>query len=351
MLDEGVRASLPLPTAEAIAKLFAELFGLDQVEPDADFFQLGGDSLLSEELVTGLEQHFGVVLSGSVLIEAATPRALARILASAWNRAASPLFPVRREAEGPRLYCVHGGPGTSLFPYRIAHALPGPYSVYGLRSLGLEDGETPLTTIEAMAERYLEAMDSEAPPGRFCLLLGHCVGATIAYEMARILHDRGTAVALVMIDPEADGRAPFLRRSGLRLALRHVKIERRSHHFEQTDLRDYLAAGDRRTAVLKANEVAVTRYRPAPLSCPTLFLHCPERRVLLDPRRGYPALLSDCRFVEIDAEHHRLFKDRMEDIARLVQDFLSEQAEQQPTADPESHESLQPTFRARALPA
>jgi thioesterase domain-containing protein len=72
--------------------------------------------------------------------------------------------------------------------------------LYGLRSLGLEAGETPLSSIEEMATHYLPAIRTLDPMGPYHLG-GWSMGGIIALEMARQLVAEGVEVAgLTLID-------------------------------------------------------------------------------------------------------------------------------------------------------
>jgi acyl carrier protein len=83
-----MRASLPLSTpyvapnseVEALAATtFAEVFNLDKVGIDDEFFELGGDSLLAEVLSLALSERTNVPLQPSAFVEAASPREIARL--------------------------------------------------------------------------------------------------------------------------------------------------------------------------------------------------------------------------------------------------------------------------------
>ncbi len=352
----GVRASGTTPAGgsaslriEGVAALFAALFELDSVGPNDDFFRLGGESLLADELMAAVERRFGLVLSASVLVEAPTPAALAAVIGAADKRRDWPLFTVRETGKGPPLYCLHGSDGASPTAQRLATALGAGQPVYGLRAIGLEDGERPLVTVEAMARRYLAAIAAEAPPDGPCHLLGHCAGASVAYEMARQLLRRGQQVALVLIDPEIEERAPFLYQSRLDLLRRRLRLGRRARRLLRS-LPATLTGDERRRAVRRAIDLATARYRPRPLACPTLFITSPERRVLLDPRRGYPRLLRNGRFVEVEATHKGLLMEQISRVAHLIGRFLA-RPDEPSTAGGTGNEPLRSAGASRSLPA
>jgi hypothetical protein len=63
-----------------IATAFAEVFTLDHVGVDDDFFDLGGDSLLAEILGTVLSERIGQSFEISLLLEHGSPKRIATLL-------------------------------------------------------------------------------------------------------------------------------------------------------------------------------------------------------------------------------------------------------------------------------
>jgi len=312
-------------TAEAVADIFRSVLELDSIQPDDNFFRLGGDSLLAETLMTALEAAFGVALPISVLVEAPTPRKLAGSIGRR-NAAGetSNLMVVRAAGERMPLLCVHGTDGDSLTSSQLADAMRSEREIHAYRAIGLAEGERPLVSIEAMAEAYIAEYRPTEGPDRPILLLGHCAGSMVAYEMAQRLTAAGRKVAgLVLIDPEVGKNAPFLY-NPVRATVRRSVEETRLRLWQGT-----AAAGgagttpeERRRSTRKAMNFAVRRYVPEPLELPCLLLFTPARRALVDPRRGYPALLPDCEFIEIDAVHDKLFTRHVDELARAIERFF-----------------------------
>ncbi len=149
--------------ALTIAAIFAEVFELASVDIDDDFFELGGDLLLAEAAMTAIEKRFGPILSIAALYESPTPRALAGLLKDA--RASGDtrvLLTINPNGSPPPLFCVHGSEGQSVLPSRLSQAI-GNRALYAYRAIGLEGGERPVTTIEAMADTYLKSILSICP--------------------------------------------------------------------------------------------------------------------------------------------------------------------------------------------
>ncbi|PWW66627.1 non-ribosomal peptide synthetase/type I polyketide synthase [Actinokineospora spheciospongiae] len=77
-VDPGTGARAPEPGTEAaLAALWAEALGLPEVAADADFFQLGGDSLVAVRLIRAVRDRFGVTVALGDFFAAATVERLA----------------------------------------------------------------------------------------------------------------------------------------------------------------------------------------------------------------------------------------------------------------------------------
>jgi amino acid adenylation domain-containing protein len=71
------------PLIETLIPLWSDVLERDVIDPDANFFDLGGDSLLATQLVSRLRTRLGVELPISDLFESPTVRGLARRVAHA----------------------------------------------------------------------------------------------------------------------------------------------------------------------------------------------------------------------------------------------------------------------------
>ena len=186
-----------------LARLFAEALGVGEVGIDDSFFDLGGGSLLSIQVLARVQDAFGVELGADALIEAPTVAALGAMLRGD-RRRSSPLVRLSDGGAEPPVFVVHGGGGLLNFAQQLAGADSArPY--WGLRSLGLDPGEVPLRTIDSMARRYLEEVRAVQPAGPY-RLAGFCIGGLVATEMALRLDEAGEHVpALLLFEALAPG--------------------------------------------------------------------------------------------------------------------------------------------------
>lgn len=194
------------PLEQELALLFAQALGREPpVAVDADFFSLGGDSLSAVHLLLAIEQRWRCDLGLGALFAQPTVAALAVRIAEPPALADHALGPVialaATDAAGPTpLFVLHPAGGIAWNYRTLARALQPARPVYGLQSPAL-DARLPLpSSIEAMANDYVQRVVALQPKGPVHLL-GWSVGGILAQAMAVRLHEIGREVGeLVLLD-------------------------------------------------------------------------------------------------------------------------------------------------------
>jgi amino acid adenylation domain-containing protein len=229
LLPGSVGARAPRTPLQALFHdLWSEVLGHNEFGIDDNFFDLGGYSLIAVRMFHLAEQHTGVNLPLATLYRAPTIESLAAAFAAAGSRVSDssvqpgvlppaadnwrPLVPIRPAGRQRPLFLVHAV-GGNVMNYRVlARGLPAEVPVFGLQAVGLDGITPPLTTVTAMAERYLQEIVGQQPRGPY-RIGGGSMGGVIAYEIARLLRERGEDVQLLaMFDSEmpqwrdSDGR-------------------------------------------------------------------------------------------------------------------------------------------------
>lgn len=180
-----------------VAGIWAEVLGLDAVGLDDDFMALGGDSLSAEELLTVVEDRFGVHMASTVLVDAPTLREFARRVENA--AVALPSHPdvitLNSGQTGTPLFCFAGSGALALTFLPLSRHLRE-RNVYAFQAHGLERRGIPDWSVEASARRFIQIMRVIQPHGPY-LLLGHSFGGLVALEIARLLTSAGEPVELV----------------------------------------------------------------------------------------------------------------------------------------------------------
>ncbi|HEL4833549.1 TPA: enterobactin synthase subunit F [Stenotrophomonas maltophilia] len=194
------------PLEQELAVLFAQALGREApVAVDADFFSLGGDSLSAVHLLLAIEQRWRCDLGLGALFAQPTVAALATRIGEPPALADHALGPVislaATDADGPTpLFVLHPAGGIAWNYRTLARALQPARPVYGLQSPALDPKQPLPSSIEAMANDYVQRVVTLQPKGPVHLL-GWSVGGILAQAMAVRLHEIGREVGeLVLLD-------------------------------------------------------------------------------------------------------------------------------------------------------
>ncbi len=200
-------------TERAVAALWAEILGRDGASIRDDFFLIGGHSLLALRLISRLREQFGIDVPVRELFAAPTIEGLARFLSEARGTMPAAAFrhliPVQPgDSRRTALYLVPGGWGgeEEFVSYRkLAHEIDPALPVFGLRARASGSESMRHDSVDEMAAAYVSEIVEKQPLGPY-LLAGECVGAVIAYEIARRLQMQGAHVGLLaLLDAEHPG--------------------------------------------------------------------------------------------------------------------------------------------------
>jgi acyl carrier protein len=213
----------PRQGAEAqLAEFFSEALNLDAVGADDDFFALGGTSVQAAAIFTRIQNELGQRLPLATLYRSPT----VRLLAGALEKAAAkkpPAAPVAATDAAPAdavvpsdtdcvqliqagtsarpLFIAPGIGGDIVGLAHVARQLPPAQTVYGLRSIGLHEGEEPLAGMPAIAAGFIAGMRRVQPRGPY-QLFGVCWGGLVVLEIAQQLTKAEEEVALLaLLDP------------------------------------------------------------------------------------------------------------------------------------------------------
>ncbi|MCL7425723.1 amino acid adenylation domain-containing protein [Streptomyces sp. YS415] len=170
----------------------------DFVSVHDDFFGLGGNSLIAVGLVKRINETFGCALPLQVLFEAPTVARLAEAVSARAAAPASRITPLRSEGSGPPVFCWPGLGGVTINLRLLAARAPGGRPVYGVQAHGVNEGESPLASVEEMAAADVAALRAVQPRGPYTLW-GYSFGARVAFEAAWQLEQAGHQVEQVML--------------------------------------------------------------------------------------------------------------------------------------------------------
>ncbi|MDR2070898.1 MAG: AMP-binding protein [Treponema sp.] len=208
------RKALPLPSfadektvapetemEKRLAALWALVLGLEEehIGREADFFDLGGDSLRAVMLAFEIRKEFGADLSPAEIFKSSLLREQALIIAA--PRIFRAIYVYSRAGSKTPIFFVHGGNiGPETFA-PLARKLPPDQPFYCFENHNICNPDAKIRGIVSLAKQYIEFM--KALPCRFpCILGGWSFGGLVAFEMALQLERIGETVEhLYLLDP------------------------------------------------------------------------------------------------------------------------------------------------------
>ena len=173
--------------------IWRDLLSVEHIGIDDDFFDLGGDSFSAAQMLLSVEQHFGVVLPTSVLLEATTVRDVVQRLDQTRPTKQRSLIPIRTEGKKRPLFFVHG---TQCYRYLRQWVADG-HPIYGLAQ-HFDGAPVRYATFTSLATRYIDEIRSVQPSGPYALA-GHSLGGTLAHEVACQLAAAGETISLLAL--------------------------------------------------------------------------------------------------------------------------------------------------------
>ena len=166
--------------------------------PDDNFFDLGGDQALAEQLICAMSAALGSDTPLTLIYDAPTIASVVKAWADGNIARSSALVLLREGREAPPIFFFHGLGGTLIEFAPLAKRSWANHPIYGIQSRGLNPGVAPDDRIEAMAAHCLEAIKEIQQHGPF-YLVGNSTGGLVALEAAQRLLRQGEKVALLAL--------------------------------------------------------------------------------------------------------------------------------------------------------
>ena len=321
------------PLLGTILDIWREAFDGRPVAPSSDFFELGGDSLRAVVLVSLLERDLGRRVGIGELIDAPTPAALASRLgavarettdAAPATEAGGLIEWLRRRGDRRPLVVLPPGGGNLLRYAPLVNALDPNVPVLGIRLPGADARTAVVEGIEAQAAVMLDALDHAIPQGPY-RLLGWSTGGLLAWELARLLSERGDEVELVgLVDTFMSGVTvgtemsigekyrSLLRDEGIgavasegvgRLLERADFARARRRYRRARDRAEMPAMADAERRLGPVIRRAAAGYRPPALTVPTVYFAASETEPHYT-HEPWSALLGELDLVMLDGVHY-----------------------------------------------
>ena len=206
-VTQNLNTEVKDPLHRKLLSIWSEMLNEPISDPQANFFMVGGDSLLAVRLFVEIERKLQVQCNPQKLFNHLTVEALAKLIRS--NDATdfrAPLLPLAQEPADVRpLFFAPPVSGLASDYFHLSDKLKGVAPMYGLQIRGLRDGEEFHDNLRDAADFYIERMREIQPEGPYSLA-GYSAGGTVCLAIAEALHEQGeTADLMLMLDVVPSG--------------------------------------------------------------------------------------------------------------------------------------------------
>jgi len=339
------------PMEQALAVVWENVLGIDQIGIDDDVFDLGAHSLLAVRAQVRIQKEFGKRLPLAAFFQARTVSQLAKLLddPDALTRVSHALTS-QAAGDKPPVVCLHS---LGLSQRLARHLGPG-RPVYGVVSpldeelrLWHETHRLEISLAE-LASRYVAEIQRVQPRGPYNLL-GLCLGGNLALEAANQLTRAGETVASVVLLDSLNyaARLPLLRRwrrrwtfhfrrvseggVGYLLSKLRMKLQRWNRHRSQREAEERRSLPDAfHGVVVNAFDWAlVGPYRPPVYSGRVMLFRAVQESEPPDfdysETHGWEGVLSgEFNIEDIQSEHMSIgLEPHVSEVARKVENYLS----------------------------
>jgi amino acid adenylation domain-containing protein len=194
-------------TERRLAAIWNDVLDFPNIPADANFFDLGGDSLAAVTLFLRISEEFELDLPLAVLAQTPTIRALARRIDERGDTEGFRSLQLLQDGpdDVPPMFLVHGGGGNVLIYGEFAANLAPDQRLYAFQWSGWDGGRGERTIAE-MAAAYKEELLRAVPEGPY-RIGGHCIGGLIAIELAHQLVADGAEIDGPLIVSDAPNLA------------------------------------------------------------------------------------------------------------------------------------------------
>ncbi|HEY6331690.1 MAG TPA: amino acid adenylation domain-containing protein [Blastocatellia bacterium] len=179
--------------------IWQDVLGVKEFGVTANFFDLGGHSLMAVRLMAQIRRWLGRELPLADFFQGPTIEHLAEAIRKQKDPVEpSPLVPIQPHGSSSPFFCVHPGSGDIFYYIGLARHMPRNRPFFGLQDPKLYLDCDPFTPLREMAALYVRAIRSVQPDGPY-MLGGWSFGGHVAFEMAQQLKEQGQKVGLLAI--------------------------------------------------------------------------------------------------------------------------------------------------------
>ena len=198
--EQQSAADVDDPLQQKLLNIWSKMLNQPVSDPRADFFVVGGDSLMAVRLFTEIERELQVQCNPHEFLTEPTVERLAKLIRSGEETDFNaPLLTLAAEPVNVRpLFFAPSVSGQITDYFHLVEQLKGVVPMYGLQMRGLRDGEEIHDNLRDAAEFYIQRMREVQPKGPYSLA-GYSAGGTVSLAIAEALHEQGERTDLILM--------------------------------------------------------------------------------------------------------------------------------------------------------
>ncbi|MEO5924242.1 MAG: AMP-binding protein [Bryobacteraceae bacterium] len=323
--------------AATLLEIWGRTLGTPVPSGDHDFAQLGGDSLSAARMLAEVDAVFhanGQVMKRADFFDEPTVGTLVRIVSEcSADVAAIPgilNLSVNSGSGEPVFFFPgwRGRQGGPVDPYYLRHLAAGMGNRLHVVTASIPQQENA-RPVEELARESIVAMRAVRATGPYAVA-GHCLGAVVAFEVARQLKAAGEGVARVLLFDAVAPGYPKMEMSPSKALAEVLRIVTRldwregwSHVHSFGRLLHQRFAGKADAGTNNFRGIALWQYQPKPSEVPLVHFIAadhPVSRVVDDPRYGWREYgKAGVEFQPVPGDHDSMFdQENARGLARLL---------------------------------
>ena len=182
-----------------LADIWSSILEYENVSVDDEFFESGGNSLSGVMLISEINEAMGLSLPLQILFDRCTVRKIGEHILNNNDVARNRVLPLNNKKGEKKIFCWPGLGGYPMGLKNLAESVNDQF--YGIQAYGINENESPYSTIEEMAAEDVKAIKEVQKTGPY-YLWGYSFGARVAFETAYQLEKEGNVVKqLALIAP------------------------------------------------------------------------------------------------------------------------------------------------------
>jgi acyl-CoA synthetase (AMP-forming)/AMP-acid ligase II/thioesterase domain-containing protein/acyl carrier protein len=188
------------PILQTLVQLWRNTLRRNDISPDDDFFQRGGDSLSAVELLTRIEEMLQLNIAIEELVHYPTPVLLGNAIINETVGITRDVLSLHADGTATPLFAICGRYGHGIRLMELGHRLNPNQPFYVLQPPGMDWGKAGYRDLPSMAAHYINVIQGIQSSGPY-RLLGTSFGGLMVFEIARQLQLAGEEIKLlVMVD-------------------------------------------------------------------------------------------------------------------------------------------------------